>query len=62
MVEVRICDKAGAELPVGEVGEICVRSELVMAGYWRDPEATAKAIRDGGCKPVTWAAWMPTAT
>jgi long-chain acyl-CoA synthetase len=47
MVEVRICDKAGAELPVGEVGEICVRSELVMAGYWRDPEATAKAIRDG---------------
>ncbi len=47
MVEVRICDEAGAELPVGEVGEICVRSELVMAGYWRDPEATAKAIRDG---------------
>jgi long-subunit acyl-CoA synthetase (AMP-forming) len=29
------------------VGEICVRSELVMAGYWRDPEATAKAIRGG---------------
>jgi long-chain acyl-CoA synthetase len=47
MVEVKICDEAGNELPVGDVGEICVRSELVMAGYWRDPEATAKTIRNG---------------
>jgi long-chain acyl-CoA synthetase len=46
MVEVKIADESGASLPVGDVGEICVRSELVMAGYWRDPEATAKAIRN----------------
>ena len=46
-VEVRVCDDTGAELPVAEVGEICVRIELVMAGYWGDPEATAKAIRGG---------------
>jgi long-chain acyl-CoA synthetase len=32
---------------VGEAGEICVRSEVVMAGYWRDPEATHRAIQDG---------------
>ena len=47
MVELAVCDEAGQALPVGEVGEICVRSEVVMAGYWRDPDATAKAIRQG---------------
>jgi long-chain acyl-CoA synthetase len=47
MVEIRICNEAGENMPTGEVGEIVVRSELVMAGYWRDPEATAKTIRGG---------------
>jgi len=35
------------DAPPGEPGEICVRSRMVMLGYWNDPEATAEAIRDG---------------
>ena len=45
--EVRIVDDAGNEVPTGAPGEICIRSELVMAGYWNAPELTAKTIEDG---------------
>ncbi|MGW5691533.1 AMP-binding protein [Streptomyces asiaticus] len=44
---IRILDPTGNELPPGEVGEIAVRGELVMSGYWNRPEATAEAIPDG---------------
>jgi len=46
-VEVRILDDDDRELPAGEVGEIVTRSDCVMAGYWANPEATAKALRGG---------------
>ncbi|MDE2999779.1 MAG: long-chain fatty acid--CoA ligase [Gemmatimonadota bacterium] len=46
-VEIRILDEAGYELPPGDVGQIVTRSDLVMKGYWRNPEATAAALKDG---------------
>ena len=44
---VEIRDERERTLPAGEIGEICVRSPGLMAGYWRAPETTAEAIRDG---------------
>ncbi|WP_239089784.1 class I adenylate-forming enzyme family protein [Sphaerimonospora thailandensis] len=43
-VRLEIRDPEGNALPEGEEGEICVRSPYNMLGYWRDPEATARAI------------------
>lgn len=45
--EVRVVDEAGVDRAAGEVGEILVRSDSVIRGYWRAPEETAAAIRDG---------------
>jgi len=46
-VEVKIVDENGSDVPAGSIGEIVVRGEIVMAGYWNDPEGTATALRGG---------------
>lgn len=45
--QVRIVDDAGEPVPAGTIGEIAVRGPKVFGGYWRDPKASADAIRDG---------------
>lgn len=45
--EARIVDEGGAPVKPGEVGELVVRGDGVMRGYYKNPEATVKAIRDG---------------
>lgn len=46
-VEVRVVNAAGQALPPGEIGEIVVRGDVVMSGYWRNPQGTADALREG---------------
>ncbi|AHB04141.1 AMP-dependent synthetase [Pandoraea pnomenusa] len=47
MVEVVVVDDDGEPVAAGTPGEVVVRGDVVMQGYWRNPEATAKTLRDG---------------
>ncbi len=46
--DIEIRDEDGNTLPVGDVGEICIRGPQVMAGYWQRPEETAKVMSEDG--------------
>ena len=46
-MEIKILDADGVEQPFGSKGEICVKGENVMAGYWKNPKSTADTIVDG---------------
>ena len=46
-MEICTIDAEGRPLPQGATGEICLKGAVVMSGYWRDAEATARVLRDG---------------
>ena len=46
-MDCKICDEQGNEVPNGTKGEIVIRGENVMAGYWKNPKATADTVVDG---------------
>ena len=46
-MDCKICDEQGNEVPHGTKGEIVIRGENVMAGYWKNPKATADTVVDG---------------
>ena len=46
-MDCKICDEQGNEVPIGQKGEIVIRGENVMAGYWKNPKATAETVVDG---------------
>jgi long-chain acyl-CoA synthetase len=47
-VEAAILNEEGNELPIGEIGEICIRGPQVMKGYWKQPDETAKVFTQDG--------------
>ena len=46
--EVMICDDDGTQLPIGDLGEICIKGPQVMKGYWEKPDETKKVLSSDG--------------
>ena len=46
-VRMALLDEAGNQVPRGDIGEVCIRSEAVMRGYWKCPEQTAQTLAGG---------------
>ena len=46
-VEIRVVGEDGGDRPTGEPGEVLVRGDVVMQGYWQNPDATAETLRGG---------------
>jgi long-chain acyl-CoA synthetase len=47
VLELKLIDESGGELPPGRLGEICFRGATITPGYWNRPDATAETVRDG---------------
>ena len=47
LAELRVTDESGRDMPLGQVGELVVRTPIVMQGYYKDPQQTRAAFRDG---------------
>ena len=47
VVELKIVDADGKEVPTGQLGEVWIKGPIIMPGYWNKPEATAEAVTDG---------------
>ncbi|MGN1402380.1 MAG: long-chain fatty acid--CoA ligase [Bacillus sp. (in: firmicutes)] len=50
LTEIKIVDDNGSEIPIGQIGEIIIKSPGVSEGYWRKPEATSATFVNGWCK------------
>lgn len=61
-VELKVCDAEGNPVPMDDqaIGEVCARSNVIFEGYWKQPEATREAIRDGWFWTGDLATWDKT--